>query len=98
MEVRDLQYISRDKTKLIRDGQADKTKCYTALCYCYSKIEQSDIEKLNALNEVEVFQKTPIRVLHRRTVMTRPRIVSEIKTELIDDHHFKIHMKTQAGA
>ncbi len=65
MEVRDLQYVDKDQTKLIREGQNDKTKCYTALCYCYSKLNQDDIDKLNGLTEVEVFQKTPIRVLHR---------------------------------
>ena len=62
----------------------------------YQNIKQ-DIEKLNNLDEVKIFQKTPIRVLHRRTVMIRPRIVSEIKAELIDEHHFRILMKTQAG-
>jgi tRNA pseudouridine synthase 10 len=97
MEVRDLQYITREQTKNMRDGEVDKTKCYSALCYCYSKLEKQDIEKLNNLDEVKIFQKTPIRVLHRRTVMTRPRIVSEIKAELIDEHHFRIRMKTQAG-
>lgn len=97
MEIRDLQYITRDQTKNMREGEMDKTKCYSALCYCYSKIDAHDIDKLNSLSEVKTFQKTPIRVLHRRTVMTRPRIISEIQTELIDEHHFRIRMKTQAG-
>lgn len=57
--------LKRNQTKLIRDGQADKTKCYSALCYCYSKLDQNDIDKLNNLEQVEIFQKTPIRVLHR---------------------------------
>jgi tRNA pseudouridine synthase 10 len=30
-------------------------------------------------------------------VMTRPRAVTDIQAELIDDHHFKINMTTQAG-
>lgn len=68
MEVRDLQYVEKQQTKLIREGQNDKTKCYTALCYCYSRLNQEDIDKLNSLTEVEVFQKTPIRVLHRFTL------------------------------
>ena len=29
--------------------------------------------------------------------MTRPRAVTDIQAELIDDHHFKINMTTQAG-
>jgi tRNA pseudouridine synthase 10 len=87
----------RDQTKLIREGQEDKTKCYSALCYCYSKLDQNDIEKMNNLERVDILQKTPIRVLHRRTLMTRPRAITDIKTELIDEHHFRIKMTTQAG-
>lgn len=30
--------------------------------------------------------------------MIRPRVVSEINASLIDEHHFRIKMKTQAGA
>ena len=49
-----------------------------------------DIDILNNMNKVDILQKTPVRVLHRRTVMTRPRSVTDIKAELIDEHHFKI--------
>jgi tRNA pseudouridine synthase 10 len=55
----------RDQTKLIREGQEDKTKEYSSLCYCYSKLDENDIKKLNDLNQVDIQQKTPIRVLHR---------------------------------
>lgn len=82
---------------MIREGQEDKTKCYRALCYCYSKLNSADIDILNNMNKVDILQKTPVRVLHRRTVMTRPRSVTDIKAELIDEHHFKINMTTQAG-
>ena len=46
---------------------------------------------------LDIQQKTPVRVLHRRTVMTRPRTVTDIQAELVDEHHFKIAMTTQAG-
>ena len=57
MEIRHLQYITSDQTKFMRDGEVDKTKCYSALCYCYSKLDSDDIDKLNSLNEVKIFQK-----------------------------------------
>ena len=82
---------------MIREGQEDKTKEYSSLCYCYSKLDENDIKKLNDLKQVDILQKTPIRVLHRRTVMTRARTVSNINAELIDEHHFRLKMTTQAG-
>ncbi len=57
--------LKREQTKLIKEGQEDKTKGYSALCYCYSKLDENDMKKLNDLEKVEIFQKTPIRVLHR---------------------------------
>jgi tRNA U54 and U55 pseudouridine synthase Pus10 len=36
-------------------------------------------------------------LLLRRTVLTRPRTITKIKAELIDEHHFRIKMTTQAG-
>ena len=63
--IKKLVWFIREETKLIREGQEDKTKEYTALCYCYSKLDEDDIKKLNELKEVDLLQKTPIRVLHR---------------------------------
>ncbi|CAF0902277.1 unnamed protein product [Brachionus calyciflorus] len=97
MAVKDLQYITREQTKLMRESQENKTKSYSALCYCYSKLDEKDIEKLNSLTRVDLLQQTPIRVLHRRTVMTRSRWISDIQASLIDEHHFKIKMLTQGG-
>lgn len=81
----------------MRDSPENKTKSYSALCYCYSKLDSNDIGKLNSLGRVDLLQQTPIRVLHRRTVMTRPRYIRDISAHLIDEHHFKISMTTQAG-
>lgn len=81
----------------MRDSPENKTKSYSARCYCYSKLDSNDIEKLNSLIRVDLLQQTPIRVLHRRTVMTRPRYITNISADLIDDHHFRIKMTTQAG-
>ena len=58
---------NRDDMKLLREGQEEKTKTYSSLCYCYSKLDENDIKKLNKIEKIDIFQKTPIRVLHRFT-------------------------------
>ena len=57
--------LLRDDTKHIKEGEDTKSKCYIALCFCYDKIIQEDIEKINLKNQLTIYQKTPIRVLHR---------------------------------
>lgn len=96
--VRDLQVVTREQTKPIKEGEDAKTKSYEALCYSNQRINEEDIQNLNKLGEVTIYQKTPIRVLHRRSVMTREKKISDLKASLVDSHHFRVQMTTQAGA
>lgn len=47
--------------------------------------------------ELKLDQKTPLRVLHRRPLAVRCRIIHTMKSQYIDEHHFRLHLKTQAG-
>jgi tRNA pseudouridine synthase 10 len=96
--VRDLQVVTREQTKPIKEGEDAKTKCYEALCYSNERISENDIEIINNLKEVITYQKTPLRVLHRRSVMTREKKITDLKASLVDSHHFRVQMTTQAGA
>ncbi|CAF0841712.1 unnamed protein product, partial [Didymodactylos carnosus] len=97
IRVRDLQQISKVDSSQIKEGEEDKTKCYLALCYSDTKIDQNELDILSTLNNLTIEQKTPIRVLHRRTVMTRVRIIHTMSAKLIDDYHFQLNLTTGAG-
>ncbi|XP_044284844.1 tRNA pseudouridine synthase Pus10 isoform X2 [Varanus komodoensis] len=47
--------------------------------------------------ELKIDQKTPLRVLHRRPLAVRARIIHTMRSEYIDEHHFRLHLKSQAG-
>ena len=49
----------------IKDGEAEKVKCYSAVCYSQRPLTPVDLENMAALEGIELQQKTPIRVLHR---------------------------------
>eukprot|EP00478_Filoreta_tenera_P002361 GABV01002440.1.p1 GENE.GABV01002440.1~~GABV01002440.1.p1 ORF type:complete len:120 (+),score=31.58 GABV01002440.1:331-690(+) len=42
-------------------------------------------------------QETPIRVLHRRSLMTRPKEISKMSFEWLDEHYFTLDIEAQAG-
>ena len=46
---------------------------------------------------VPLAQRTPIRVLHRRSNMIRDRNVLSCRVQRIDDHYFRLHISTDAG-
>lgn len=95
--VRDLQIVCRDDLSSLKQGEEEKKKCYRAKIWCDKTISDDCIDKLNSMKDVLVEQKTPIRVLHRRPIMVRPRIIHELAMKRIDDVHYDLSLKTQAG-
>lgn len=110
IKVRDLQIVTKSSvSKGLKDGQESKTKEYRALCCCSRKLLPSDIERVNNLIDLEIEQKTPIRVLHRRTLASRRRKIHRLKIEQVKlgefdcvklenlDHVFVLNLLTAAG-
>ncbi|KAM3932158.1 tRNA pseudouridine synthase Pus10 [Leptodactylus fuscus] len=97
IKVRDLQVVSREALAHMKEGEEEKTKCYSALIWTEKPIGKEDLEFLDDLKELKIIQKTPLRVLHRRPLAARSRVIHTMKTEYVDEHHFRLYLKTQAG-
>jgi tRNA pseudouridine synthase 10 len=61
------------------------------------EITQADCDKLSEIRDLEVDQKTPIRVLHRRSQLVRPKMVYRVKATYVNPHFFELHLLAQAG-
>lgn len=85
-------------------GAEHKKKTYSCLIRLSRPYNQEDFSKLNAVSDLEILQKTPIRVLHRRTQMTRKKIVHWMRCEKLGrmtntfENCFILRMSTSAGA
>ncbi|KFO72917.1 Putative tRNA pseudouridine synthase Pus10, partial [Cuculus canorus] len=97
IQVRDLQLVTREAIGRMKEGEEEKTKTYSALVWTDEAIQKEDIAFLDDIKELKLDQKTPLRVLHRRPLAVRCRIIHTMKCEYIDEHHFRLHLKTQAG-
>ncbi|KAI0209034.1 putative tRNA pseudouridine synthase Pus10 [Lamellibrachia satsuma] len=95
--VRDLQIVSREETNMLKEGEMLKTKSYSALCWAQTTITEEDLKKLESIKDLPVQQKTPVRVLHRRPQGVREKCVYKMSAELLDPHHFRLQLSTQAG-
>ena len=58
-------YPIRDSLSAIKDGEAEKIKRYSAVCVSERALTSEDFINLDAVVELQLQQKTPIRVLHR---------------------------------
>nr|XP_045003522.1 tRNA pseudouridine synthase Pus10 isoform X2 [Jaculus jaculus] len=97
IQVRDLQLVTREAIGHMKEGEEGKTKTYSALIWTNSAILKEDIEFLNNMKDLKIDQKTPLRVLHRRPLAVRTRVIHTMETHYLDEHHFRLHLKTQAG-
>ena len=59
----------------------------------------ADCAALGALKDVALAQKTPVRVLHRRSPLTRPRTVLWLRLEPVpgNPHFGMLALRCQAG-
>ena len=62
-----MKMASRQDFEELKASCNTKAKAYVSVVWVKDKISQDLIEKLNAVRNLAVKQKTPIRVLHRRS-------------------------------
>lgn len=100
VNVNDLQLGDKeDIIRHLKQGESKKQKIYRALCVATRPIGQEDIDKLHKIEDLKIDQETPMRVLHRRTMSTRPKTIHKLQFEPIENEcqKFGINLTTEAG-
>ena len=94
-----LEFVSASSFKTLQAQTESKVKHYGCLCWCRTELPQ-DEDTLNSLLgtfPLELQQRTPIRVLHRRSNLVRTRHVLTCRATRIDNHYFRLRLSTDAG-
>uniref|UniRef100_A0A182N9Q7 tRNA pseudouridine(55) synthase n=1 Tax=Anopheles dirus TaxID=7168 RepID=A0A182N9Q7_9DIPT len=97
--VRDLQLVKREDLVHIRGTEDEKRKFYRALCVTTEPVTEEMVRKL-CINEPFVLQQvTPLRVLHRRTLLARPRTVYSVRALACRENPYAmvVDIVSQAG-
>nr|XP_016432382.1 PREDICTED: putative tRNA pseudouridine synthase Pus10 isoform X1 [Nicotiana tabacum] len=99
VRVKNLRAVGSQGWDLMREGEAEKQKQYTALVWISRPVSDDDLQTISSLKELKVAQKTPIRVLHRRSPLEREKIIHWMKVERISgsSQYLLLHLCTQAG-
>jgi tRNA U54 and U55 pseudouridine synthase Pus10 len=97
-----LKFVQSSSFKNLQAMTESKVKYYC--CLCWSEKPLSSLSKeASTLDEIlgkfpkEIQQRTPLRVLHRRPNIIRQRHVLSCRATPIDEHHFRLHLNTDAG-
>ncbi|KAD7477083.1 hypothetical protein E3N88_00219 [Mikania micrantha] len=100
VRVKHMKSLGSQGWTLMREGEAEKQqKQYAALVWISRSIKDDDVEAMSSLKDLKVLQRTPIRVLHRRSPLDREKIIHWMKIEKIagSSQYFLLRLCTQAG-
>ncbi|CAG8488695.1 9316_t:CDS:2, partial [Diversispora eburnea] len=95
-----LKMIDEKDLSIIKEGEENKTKTYSALVWISKKVTPEIIEKINKHKDGFILeQQTPIRVLQRRSSMIRLKKIHSIFAEEMkeNDQIIILKLKTEAG-
>ncbi|EGC34102.1 hypothetical protein DICPUDRAFT_98330 [Dictyostelium purpureum] len=98
IKVSNLQIITKKETNIIKDSGGTKQKDYRCIVWCSKPLQPSDLDILNSKTNIAISQQTPVRVLHRRSLMVRDKKVEKLKATYISPHFFTLDIiNAQAG-
>lgn len=99
VSVKDLQLVDREELVHIKHGEENKQKYYRALCVLEQPVTLGVLQALNIEQEFVIDQWTPLRVLHRRALLSRPRTIHSVKAYACktNDRALIVDVVTQAG-
>uniref|UniRef100_A0A0K0FGU2 tRNA pseudouridine(55) synthase n=1 Tax=Strongyloides venezuelensis TaxID=75913 RepID=A0A0K0FGU2_STRVS len=97
IKVNSIIRVTQKEVESLLEGQEEKEKSYRAFCYSKTPISKEALRGLHGKAPIEVIQKTPVRVLKRRSLLDRPRTILTMSALPLDDNHFHLRMTTQAG-
>ena len=93
VKVKDLKFVGREIVRRVKFADHDKT--YRAIVTFEKPV--SNLERLRILKGRVIEQRTPIRVLRRRSDKIRKRVVKDLKYKLLGKKKVEFIIRAQAG-
>ncbi len=94
VEVKDLKFVDKNFVRLLKEKRT--WKVYEAVVKFESEVDEEELRKLKGYEAV-ISQRTPNRVLHRRSDKVRKRKVRIMDVKKIDDVRARITIEAEAG-
>lgn len=97
VSVSHLHVASESSTAVLRDGEDSKRKAYRCVVWASQPLQPAQVASLNAIPELHLPQRTPIRVLHRRSAAERDKVIHSMRASYINPRFFLLDLETSAG-
>lgn len=99
VSINDLKVVTRAYSTQMKAFEAEKRKCYRCVVWCQKPFSESALCSVFERDDGFVIQqRTPLRVLHRRTQAVRKRQVYSVKvSRFLSSNYFMLDIVAQAG-
>ena len=81
----------------LKEWEMSKRKKYVCVVWLSKAVTDADLKPLNRTTDLKVLQKTPLRVLHRRSLLDRDKIIHSCSTEILNQHFILLRLCSSAG-
>ncbi|CDF37777.1 unnamed protein product [Chondrus crispus] len=97
--IRDFRMVSKEYFAQMRSFEMEKKKCYRCVVWTRREVGSEELkDKLEVQGGFMLRQKTPLRVLHRRTQAVRERCIFEARlTRVVSPNFFVMDVVAAAG-
>lgn len=95
--VSGLEFTDNSCFAVLTEAASAKVKVYAAIIQTENELKEEIIEKINLIRDLEIDQMTPLRVLHRRTLMTRDKIIYRCFLDKINRYSAVCYILSSAG-
>ena len=93
--LRECDHVSA--SGLMKAGEDSHRKDYRAVLVLDRPATDADLERLGGTRELVLQQLTPVRVLHRRTLMVREKVVHAMRATRLAPRFLQLDLTTSAG-
>mmetsp|Transcript_12610 Transcript_12610/g.38032 ORF Transcript_12610/g.38032 Transcript_12610/m.38032 type:complete len:329 (+) Transcript_12610:134-1120(+) len=97
VQVLDLRVSDRNAAHAVDADVQARRKTYVCVVWFEKALRPGEAAVLNATTDLDVHQKTPVRVMHSRSLATRRRCVHSLHLELLNAHFGVLRLCTAAG-
>jgi hypothetical protein len=96
--VKGLRWVDKGVMDWLHWSTEQHLKTYRCVVWSEEVLPENLTEVSHTVKNLKVFQKTPLRVLHRRTENTRQKTMHSVHAERLNDHYAIVTLVASAGA
>ena len=86
IQATNIRFVDVNYFNDLQESANTKIKQYRCVVWSEKRLKSDDLELLEGVQDLKVAQKTPMRVLHRRALLTREKYIHRIKGYFLSEH------------